>query len=521
MSSKNVPRPRPGARYGSLAIALVCALVLITLGLVSTRQGSAWAQPNQNPLRGSVDQTPIPTPTNGPTATSSPTAAPGVHRLLLRQGLVFTGTQVYTGTSDVYIAYIERYFPTEKHGGLAIKGNDSKSILIRFELAGLLPPNATIRQAELVFFVDAWDESRPLYAEIHRVSRPWVFADATWLEAATGVSWAVSGCNGVGVDRAGEADDQQTIAYRGVYRGFDVTTSVRYWYAHPAENYGWLVRGDNRSWAEYVFTSSRYLQDPARRPMLRIDYTIDVPTATPSPSPTLTPVVTQTPVPTPTATGTAVPNGRIMVTVFDDANRSTTRDAGEPGLAGVSIDVLNMQERIVAQGVTGPDGTCEFDPLPQVRYRIREHNPPGYLSSTDDEVIAYLGETLVVMFGDYQPGTQPTPTRTIAPTRTPTIIPPATSRIDVLVYDDVNRNGVHNAGEGGLPGVTVQLLDRWRRVLATRITGADGRCAFEGLRAGKYRLHEINPLGYLSTTEDDAIAYVGQALYVTFGDAMP
>ena len=66
-----------------------------------------------------------------------------------------------------------------------------------------------------------------------------------------------------------------------------------------------------------------------------------------------------------------------------------------------------------------------------------------------------------------------------------------------VVYHDRNNNARRDPGEEPLAGVTVQLLDDQRQILATRQTGPDGRYEFSGLRARMYTLVQIQPAGYL------------------------
>jgi hypothetical protein len=495
-------------RYGLL---LGCIL-LLGLGLMLSWLEPAWAQPHQDSLHQTI-KPPDPTLTPGPTATASPTVAPGVTRVLLRNG------PTYNGARDVWISSYQPSFPTQLDGALSIRRDSAKSILVRFDLEGVLPPGANVIGAELVFYVDSWLEARPLYAQIFRVLRPWDWGLSwvTWNQASAGVVWGQAGCSQVAVepfDRVNVPDDTVIMPYRGVYSGFNVTSSVRHWVEHPTKNYGWLIKGDDLGYAEYFFASARIAQ-VERRPVLRIDYTVSatpVTTATPvatntTTPPSQTPTLTRTPTKTATPTVTTTPSagnvGQLTVIVYDDLNRNGVRDAGEGGLAGVVIQVSDAAG-LVAQGITGLDGVWQISGLPSGEYRIREYNPSGFLSSTDDVVVAYLGQSLTVVFGDY-----------FVPSATPV---PGNSRIEVLVYNDANRNGILDAGEVGIAGTWVELRDASRRLLASRFTDAEGRVAFEGLAPGVYRLREINRPTYVSSTGDDVLAYVGQRLLVTFGD---
>uniref|UniRef100_UPI0034626C2D SdrD B-like domain-containing protein n=1 Tax=Teichococcus vastitatis TaxID=2307076 RepID=UPI0034626C2D len=53
-----------------------------------------------------------------------------------------------------------------------------------------------------------------------------------------------------------------------------------------------------------------------------------------------------------------------------------------------------------------------------------------------------------------------------------------------LVYSD--SNGVRDAGESGLGGITVRLLDATGAISATTVTASDGTYGFAGVVPGTY-----------------------------------
>jgi len=64
------------------------------------------------------------------------------------------------------------------------------------------------------------------------------------------------------------------------------------------------------------------------------------------------------------------------------------------------------------------------------------------------------------------------------------------------VFNDLNANGVHEANEPGLGGVTIFLEDCSGAVQANVTSAADGSYSFVGLIAGSYRLRVVAPSGY-------------------------
>ena len=68
-----------------------------------------------------------------------------------------------------------------------------------------------------------------------------------------------------------------------------------------------------------------------------------------------------------------------------------------------------------------------------------------------------------------------------------------------FVWNDSNGNGIQDAGEPGVPGVTVKLRDCASVVLATTITDANGLYQFSNLLPDDYLIEFVAPAGYVFT----------------------
>ena len=143
----------------------------------------------------------------------------------------------------------------------------------------------------------------------------------------------------------------------------------------------------------------------------------NTPTVTPTPTRTPTPTATPTRTPTPTATATATASptvtptntpviGGIQGVVWQDSNRNQTRDAGEMGLAGVTV-TLRLGNTAISQTNTGGDGSYGFGNLAvNQSYTVIETDPHYFVSTTTNQVVALVpaGATVQVDFGDaYSP----------------------------------------------------------------------------------------------------------------------
>ena len=71
-----------------------------------------------------------------------------------------------------------------------------------------------------------------------------------------------------------------------------------------------------------------------------------------------------------------------------------------------------------------------------------------------------------------------------------------------LVWEDLNGDGIQDAGEPGIPGVKVTLYDAAANVVATTNTDANGNYRFDNLIPGDYTVHFQRPSGYKPSPQD-------------------
>ncbi|MCC6235320.1 MAG: immunoglobulin domain-containing protein, partial [Verrucomicrobiales bacterium] len=90
-----------------------------------------------------------------------------------------------------------------------------------------------------------------------------------------------------------------------------------------------------------------------------------------------------------------------------------------------------------------------------------------------------------------------------------------------LVFRDLNADGRRQEDESGIEGATLELLGLESDTpLQSTVTNPDGTFSFPGLAPGGYRLREINPEGYVSTTPDLRLVSVrlDAVTEILFGD---
>jgi hypothetical protein len=135
---------------------------------------------------------------------------------------------------------------------------------------------------------------------------------------------------------------------------------------------------------------------------------------------------------------------------------------------------------------------------------IREGRADFYIDSKGDgnEWIHFVDVTN----GDFAPIWElptPTTTATPTPTNTPTITPtprPDTGRVFGLIFDDLNENGVYNAGEPPVSDALIELLKNGTTLVRSQVTGSDGKYSFADVEPGPYLIRETDPPGYRSTS---------------------
>jgi LPXTG-site transpeptidase (sortase) family protein len=93
-----------------------------------------------------------------------------------------------------------------------------------------------------------------------------------------------------------------------------------------------------------------------------------------------------------------------------------------------------------------------------------------------------------------------------------------------FVWNDLNADGIQDAGEPGLPNVTVNLLDAGGAILTTTTTNGAGLYNFTNLTPGDYSVEFVPPSGFVfspqnqganDTTDSDADTTTGRTVTTT------
>jgi len=195
--------------------------------------------------------------------------------------------------------------------------------------------------------------------------------------------------------------------------------------------------------------------------------------------------------------------------VWRDNNSNGLQDNGEPGVPGVTVQLRNAGGTVISTTTTDANGNYLFPGLLPGTYSVCFQPPAGTQLTTpntgandaiDSDALANgCTGTYTLVAGE----SNLTVDAGIVP------IAGLPAQLGDLVWRDNNSNGVQDAGEPGVPGVTVQLRDNTGTVISTTVTDANGLYLFPNLPPGTYSVCFQPPAGTQLTTPntgaDDAV----------------
>ena len=193
-------------------------------------------------------------------------------------------------------------------------------------------------------------------------------------------------------------------------------------------------------------------------------------------------------------------SGEIGNTVWMDTNRDGLITAGETGVAGVTVDLLDGTGSVLATTTTNATGGYQFTGLNAGVYEVKFVAPTGDQFTTQGSTQTATDSSANVSTGITAPVTLAA--GQVDNNVNAGLVTPLTGSIGDYVWLDLNKNGLVNTGEPGVAGVTVDLLNAaGTTVLATTTTNNSGGYNFTGLNAGVYEVKFIAPAGDSFTTQ--------------------
>ena len=195
--------------------------------------------------------------------------------------------------------------------------------------------------------------------------------------------------------------------------------------------------------------------------------------------------------------------------LYNDADASFSSSDSEAPYAGVTVALLKKDGTPVLDkdgnpmtAVTDAEGKYSFVGLPLGEYTVSVVDPTSgplagtkpteaytgrYKTTADVTIAEATGSVIDVNFGFVKPAS-----------------------VGDKVWMDVNRDGIQDADEPAMPGVTVTLTradgsavtDASGNPVAAVTTDANGQYKFENLLPGDYKVTFTNPAGYEATVSD-------------------
>ncbi|WP_239614042.1 SdrD B-like domain-containing protein [Cohnella mopanensis] len=198
--------------------------------------------------------------------------------------------------------------------------------------------------------------------------------------------------------------------------------------------------------------------------------------------------------------------------VWNDTNANGIQDAGEPGINDIQVDLFNESGTLIATTKTadnaGSPGYYSFTNLVPGTYSVKFTVLPGNIFTMKSSGTNVALDSNAGLDGTTDPVT-------LAPGENNTTIDagmyvyyiPAgafpLASIGDYVWIDSNADGIQDAGESGLNGVTVELYNINNAKIATKVTAnhpdtkKPGYYLFKDLIPGKYSVKFIVPNGYM------------------------
>lgn len=188
--------------------------------------------------------------------------------------------------------------------------------------------------------------------------------------------------------------------------------------------------------------------------------------------------------------------------VWNDINVDGIRDAGEPGIPDVLVTLKNSANVTITTTLTDELGYYMFTNVGAGSYYITYSLPSGYLFTLDDQgdgsndsdvpVATGKTELFALKAGDY---------RTDVDAGMYQSSPLGNISLGDRVWNDMNKNGIQDATELGIAGVTVTLYDNTRTYIDQVVTDKNGNYLFVNVAPGLHCVGFSNlPDGYSFTT---------------------
>ena len=176
-------------------------------------------------------------------------------------------------------------------------------------------------------------------------------------------------------------------------------------------------------------------------------------------------------------------NSSIETFVWDDLDGNSTQDANEPGLANIDVNLLSNTGTLLETKTTDANGLVKFTGLlGNTSYRLSYDLPTGHTfvvrdAAADDidSDVTGTGTTGLIALGSGNTEVTDVDAGMWSP-----------GTIETYVWDDLNGDGIQDAGEPALSGIEVHLIEGNGSIVETKTT-VNGFVTFTNVYTGIIR----------------------------------
>ena len=193
--------------------------------------------------------------------------------------------------------------------------------------------------------------------------------------------------------------------------------------------------------------------------------------------------------------------------VWNDANHNGIQDAGEAGIANITVQLYNCSSNsLVATTTTNASGSYLFNYLAAGSYYVQFVVPAGYTVSPASQGIDLSLDSNPDATGKTACIALATNVNNLTIDAGMYISAPILGSIGDFVWNDANHNGIQDAGEAGIANVAVQLYKCSDNSLVTSTTtNASGAYLFSSVAAGDYYVKFVVPSGYTVSSANQGV----------------
>jgi len=190
---------------------------------------------------------------------------------------------------------------------------------------------------------------------------------------------------------------------------------------------------------------------------------------------------------------------------WEDTNHNGIRESAEPRLKDVEVTLYKIEQSIpilISSTLTDNTGAYLFEKLSIGTYEVQFKNPDSYeftiplvgSPDTDSDVNADGRAKDIILYPNV-----------LIDHMDAGMFIASMQHIGDLVWEDINANGIQDAGEPGIAGITVRLSGTSNSGIPVQqsvMTAADGTYSFKDILPGNYQITVEAPAGFRFTASN-------------------